>query len=98
MDCPFCKNPLNEGATVCGHCRAYKGTKAFGCGALAIMLGTIVLVILLVAVAVGFYQAWPPLALVPVVIAVFAILRWVKHFKTFFNYGEGDWYLPTGRY
>jgi hypothetical protein len=24
MTCPFCKNDLLAGATVCGHCRAYK--------------------------------------------------------------------------
>jgi len=25
--CPFCKNPLNEGATACGSCGAFESTK-----------------------------------------------------------------------
>ena len=28
MKCPFCMNPLNDGATVCGHCGAYERKRA----------------------------------------------------------------------
>jgi hypothetical protein len=39
MTCPFCKNNLQDGAEVCGHCRAYKNTRRRGSAHLLIISG-----------------------------------------------------------
>ncbi len=43
MTCPFCKNDLLAGATVCGHCRAYATAERTGFAGLLLAIGFLML-------------------------------------------------------
>lgn len=73
MTCPFCKNEIIDGATVCGHCGAQK-KETVGC------LGTLVCLIIPLIVGVFFWLVTQNSA-ISVIAGIICFFVWLKILK-----------------
>jgi ABC-type Mn2+/Zn2+ transport system permease subunit len=78
-DCPFCRNPLNPGATACGHCGSFLRIST---------LSSVRKLVALVWILFGLFLTWAlfPAPLGPIILVlsliVFVIpskVGWTKH-------------------